>query len=46
MRQVVQALSRKDYSEVLEHIRLPEGFDPEDPSEEKTLERVNGIAKL
>lgn len=34
MRQVVQALSRKDYAEVLEHIRLPENFDPELSSEE------------
>lgn len=29
MRLVVQALSRKEYGEVLEHIRIPEGFDPE-----------------
>ena len=29
MRLVVQALSRREYAEVLEHIRLPEGFEPE-----------------
>lgn len=32
MRQVVQALSRKDYAEVLEHIRLPSDFNPEEPT--------------
>ena len=39
MRQVVQALSRKDYTEVLQHVRLPADFNPEEttiPSEELT----------
>ena len=39
MRQVVQALSREDYKEVLEHIRLPEDYDPESPSESQIQEK-------
>ena len=39
MRQLVQALSRKDYKEALEHIRLPEDFDVESSNETELQEK-------
>ena len=43
MRQIVQALSREDYSEVLQHIRHPEGYDPDELS---ALETSQGAQQV
>ena len=42
MRQVVQALSRKDYPEVLEHIRLPDVKQTDDHDLQEESEKQNG----
>lgn len=43
MRQVVQALSRRDYPEVLQHLRFPDEYDPEEVGERPSDEELDAL---
>ena len=45
MRQVVQALSRRDYPEVLQHLRFPDEYDPEEVGERPSDEELDALPR-